>query len=319
MQPAPAPPDNCACCGKCLANEPVDIRCEVCQQPICNDCRAIDNRKPRTIIATSLTKSGGGKQPSGRLLSMLGSKLSVLSAFRGGLSRGSFEFDELEEDEPPRGNRKSRQNDHEFDRYFEKSEQSERSDHRHSDRPHADRHPDRLHSDWQQTDREHPQSANRHNKIEKQLSFQHVSERRRRLSVKPGEGGSLDIDNSFKSSTLLAVPIDQKQSRSDSQLNRTSDTQQSTINRANSGSFERPTTDLNNNNFARARSPVPLSRMVSLDTTAATLRKSPLQMPLERSTTVDYDETLQRSKRFDPNLKPNDFILSICMMCAKQM
>ena len=336
LQPASAVVDYCACCQKCLANEPVAIRCEVCKNPICNDCRAIDSRKPRTIIATSLTKSGGGKQPSGRLLTMLGSKLSVLSAFRGGLSRGSFEFDELEEDEPLpssgyRSNRKSRQDDEEFDRYFDKPDRphSDRpqSDHQHSDRQHSDRHPDRLHSDWQHSDRQpadrqHPdrQPANRHNKIEKQLSFQYTSERRRRLSAKPGEGGSLDIDNSLKSGALLAVPIDQqKQSRSDSQLNRRSDMQQSTINKANSGSFERPATDQNNNSFARVRPAPAFNRMVSLDVAAATLRESPLHIPLERSNMVDYDETLQRSQRFHTNLKPNDFILSICMMCAKQM
>ena len=302
--------DYCACCQKCLANEPA-IRCEVCNNQICNECRAIDNRK-RTIIATSLTKAGGGKQPSGRLLTMLGSKLSVLSAFRGGLSKGSFEFDELDEDEPPshRNSRRQRQDDQEFDRYFEQSDkqpavgQADRHLERHLDRP-----------------------VNRHNKIEKQLSFQYTSERRRRLSSRPGEGGSLDIDNSLQSG-LLAVPIDQqKQSRSDSQLNRTKSIDQPTINKANSGQFE---ADLNNNlnispnTGGRGSSPRAagqLSRMVSLDAaaTAPPARRSPLHMPLERSNTVDHESAALQRARLDASLKPNDFILSICMMCAKQM
>lgn len=303
--------DYCACCQKCLANEPA-IRCEVCNNQICNDCRAIDNRK-RTIIATSLTKAGGGKQPSGRLLTMLGSKLSVLSAFRSGLSKGSFEFDELEEDEPPsyRGNR--RPQDQEFDRYFDKSDKhSERQPDRHTER-HTDR----------QSDRHPDRSVNRHNKIEKQLSFQYASERRRRLSARPGEGGSLDIiDNSLQSG-LLAVPIDQQQSRSDSQLNRTKSIDQPTINKAASGHFE---ADLNNNlnpNSLDHRSSSPrlrpsgqLSRMISLDATSA--RRSP-HMPLERSNTIEHESAALQRARLDANLKPNDFILSICMMCAKQM
>lgn len=312
--------EYCARCTKCLSNEPVPILCEICNQQICNNCRSIDSRK-RTIIATSLTKSGGGKQPPGRLLNMLGSKLSVLTAFRSGLSKSSFEFDEIEEEEQTNwksnkrpqsasSGQKSSENDNEFDKYFDQQNQ----DKQYTDKHLLDKH------------------QFKHNKIEKQLSFQHTTERRRRLSnCRLNEGGSLDIDNSKMTSNLLSVPtIDQqqKQSHSDSQLNRQKSIDQSKIMKTNS-SDHMSKLDLNNNlnnmnqEIVLSRLKVnQLNRMLSLDDRSSTyqqqIRKSPVHLPLERSNTVNHYENTLAKSRLNDNLKTNDdFILSICVMCAK--
>ena len=304
--------EYCARCSKCLDNEPVSIRCEICDSKICNDCRAIDTRK-RTIIATSLTKGGGSKpHHSGRLLNMIGSKLSVLSAFRSGLSKDSFEFDELDEEEQlyeakkaPSSSQSNREQNEQFDKYF-------------------DQYSDKNQLKTKEKDK------SKHNKIEKQLSFQYASERRRRLSTsKLNEGGgSLDIENVLKvSSNLLAIPIDQQKqaSHSDSQLNRTNSIElqkQKSKQVIKTNSFDHfDHFDSNNNlneNAERTRLKIThqhsqLNRMVSLDErTSATQinRKSPLHTPLERSNTVDHCDNVH---------KTNDFILSICILCAKQM
>lgn len=299
MELPPVNSECCARCKKCLNNE-VPIICEMCNNKICNDCRSIDTRK-RTIIATSLTKTGGGKQQPVRLLNMLGSKLSVLHAFRSGLSKSSFEFDEQEEE------------DQRFDKYFNKP---------YSDKYHHQQQDHQLDANRTRT--------NKHNKIEKQLSFQYASERRRRLSIRLNEGGSLDIDNnsnSKASSSLLTVPtIDrQKQSHSDSQLNRTNSIELQHKSKIKTNSFDQMNNDLNNNNSGIVCSNsklTQLNRMVSLDATSTKKQsKSPVHTPLERSNTVDNCENAsieQRRFKYD-NLKTNDFIISICVICAKQM
>ena len=322
--------EYCAVCSKCLNDEPVPVRCEICKNKICNDCRSIPENRKRTIIATSLTKSGGGKAPSGRLLSMLGSKLSVLSAFRSGLSKESFEFDEMDEEELDR--RTSRrsptrptadESNRQFDKYFDNNQS-------HADQRHQT-------PDAHQSDRHHLDSGSKHqfkhNKIEKQLSFQYANERRRRLSTnRLNEGGSLDIDNCTTKTTsgaLLTVPIDQQQqqSRSDSQLNRTNSIERPSS-RTKTNSFEAVNqSDANNNNsiVVHARLKIPqLNRMHSIDdrSIAATTQIRKSTMPLERSNTVDQCENTERTNRARlDNLKQtaDDFILSICVMCAKQM
>lgn len=318
----PPATEYCAVCSKCLTDEPVLICCEICRNHICNDCRAIDRK--RTIIATSLTKEGGGAKPSSRLSSILGLKLSVLSAFRSGLSKGSFEFDELEEEEQL--NRKSsfrseEESNKEFDRYFDK-QHLEGKQHSSDNHTSDSRSPEKHQSDRHYLDAKH---QFKHNKIEKQLSFQHTNERRRRLSYRGNEGGSLDIDNSKATTTLLTVPIDQqKQSRSDSQLNRTNSIEQSTAHRASSTDQMEQVTDSNNNKIVRPRLKIPqLNRMASLDDRTALssqIRKSPIHQPLEHSNTVDYCENaVERRSRLDNIKQANDLILSICVMCAKQM